>query len=80
MNRHEGGRVMAIRSAQRRFEQLEPPSEWPDPDLSVLRLNRRPPPQLPVKILGEAWAHWGEHAARAAVAPSLLRCWPPPAP
>jgi hypothetical protein len=31
-------------------------SEWPDPDMTILRLNRRPPPVLPLSLLGEHWA------------------------
>jgi hypothetical protein len=52
-------KVIPIADARMRLEQLEPKatplpntavaesspaSDWPEPDLSVLRLNRRPPP------------------------------------
>jgi hypothetical protein len=46
-----------------------PASDWPEPDLSALRLNRRPPPKLPLDVLGDHWAQWVQDAARAAVAP-----------
>jgi hypothetical protein len=48
---------------------MEPASEWPDPDLSIRRLNRRPPPVLPLCVLGERWATWVEDAAASASAP-----------
>jgi Protein of unknown function (DUF3987) len=44
-------------------------SEWPDPDMTILRLNRRPPPVLPLSLLGERWATWVEDAAASASAP-----------
>jgi hypothetical protein len=39
------------------------------PDLSVLRLNRRPPPRCPIEIFGDRWAGWITDAAAASVAP-----------
>jgi hypothetical protein len=77
-------KIIPIADSRMRLEQLEPKaapsvsstvaesssaSEWPDPDLSVLRPNRRSPPTLPLDVLGERWAQWVEDAARAAVAP-----------
>src|SRR5215475_5079913 len=77
-------KVIPIADARMRLEQLEPKatpsvntavaessptSDWPEPDLSVLRLNRRPPPKLPLEVLGDRWAQWVEDAACAAVAP-----------
>jgi Protein of unknown function (DUF3987) len=44
-------------------------SEWPDPDLGILRLSRRPPPVLPLCVLGDRWATWVENAAESASAP-----------
>ena len=38
-------------------------------DLSVLRLNRRPPPPFPLDVLGTAWAAWATDAASASAAP-----------
>lgn len=61
-------RVVAIDGASR-LEKLEQSSEWPEPDMSVLRANRRPPPVFPMSILGERWAEWVEHSASAAAAP-----------
>jgi hypothetical protein len=77
--------VIPIADARMRLEKLEPKvapsaspaaaedrstSEWPDPDLSVLQPNRRPPPKLPLDIFGDRWARWIEDAAEAAVAPA----------
>jgi hypothetical protein len=42
---------------------------WPEPDLGVLRLHRRPPPALPLEIFGDRWAQWIKNAARAAACP-----------
>src|SRR5205807_928758 len=39
------------------------------PELSVLRLNRRPPPTLPLEVFGQAWASWIETTASAAACP-----------
>lgn len=39
------------------------------PDLSVLRLNRRPPPQLPLDVFGSRWRRWISCAATAAACP-----------
>lgn len=44
--------------------------EWPAPDMGVLRLHRRPPPNLPIKYFGEAWGKWIVDAAAAASCPS----------
>jgi hypothetical protein len=42
---------------------------WAAPDLSVLRLNRRPPPPLPLHVFGPSWASWIAAAAEAAACP-----------
>jgi Protein of unknown function (DUF3987) len=48
-----------------------PPVEpWPDPDMRVLRLNRRPPPQFPLQVLGSGWEPWIAEVAEAAACPS----------
>jgi hypothetical protein len=46
-----------------------PASEWPDPDLSILQPNRRPPPKLPLDVFGDHWAQWINDAAESAVVP-----------
>jgi len=43
------------------------PDRWPEPDLSVLRLRRRPPPAL--AMFGSAWGAWIGRAAAAACCP-----------
>ena len=43
-------------------------AQWGDPDMSVLRLNRRPPPRLPLAVLGP-WADWIARVAEAAACP-----------
>jgi putative DNA primase/helicase len=43
---------------------------WAEPDLAVLRLNRRPPPLLPITALGVDWARWVVAAAEAAACPA----------
>jgi hypothetical protein len=42
---------------------------WAEPDMSVLRLNRRPPPALPLEVFGQEWAEWISQTADAAGAP-----------
>lgn len=42
---------------------------WPDPDIGVLRLRRRPPPPLPLEVFGEIWGPWIVDAAAAAACP-----------
>jgi hypothetical protein len=42
---------------------------WPDPDVGVLLLHRRPPPVLPLDVFGRGWRAWIEGAARAAACP-----------
>jgi hypothetical protein len=39
------------------------------PDVSILRLNRRPPPPLPLNVFGYEWRTWVEDAAKAACCP-----------
>src|SRR5690348_9599885 len=40
------------------------------PDLAVLRLHRRPPPPLPLDVLGSRWSDWVSDAAAAAACPA----------
>jgi hypothetical protein len=42
---------------------------WGDPDMGVLRLHRRSPPTLPLKVFGEQWSAWIREAAEAAACP-----------
>lgn len=46
-----------------------PPLVMPLPDMAVLRLNRRPPPALPLEVFGPHWEAWIRSAAAAAAAP-----------
>jgi len=39
------------------------------PDMSILRLNRRPPPPLPLDVFGPFWRTFIENAAKAAACP-----------
>jgi hypothetical protein len=45
------------------------PDVWGEPDVSILRLNRRPPPTLPLAVFGTQWFGWLECAAEAACCP-----------
>ena len=42
---------------------------WPEPDMSVLRLRRRPPPAVPLEVFGAAWGDWIAAASEAAACP-----------
>src|SRR5271169_3648862 len=42
---------------------------WPEPDRAVLRLHRRPPPELPIDVFGPDWASWILAGAQAAACP-----------
>jgi hypothetical protein len=42
---------------------------WPEPDLGVLRLHRRPAVPFPVEVLGPHWGPWVKTAAESAAAP-----------
>jgi hypothetical protein len=44
------------------------PKEWQEPDMSVLRLHRRPPPVLPLSVFGGC-ASWIAKTAEAAACP-----------
>jgi hypothetical protein len=48
--------------------ETEPPME--KPDISILRLNRRPPPLLPLNVFGHDWRMWIEDVANAACCPT----------
>ena len=58
------------------FTRRDAPTDpvWGDPDMSVLRLNRRPPPTLPLEeVFGPAWAPWViETAAAAGCSPDYV--------
>ncbi len=62
------------REFQRAWDKVEnstsaSPPEWGEPDMSVLRLNRRPPPKLPLEVFGPEWQTWITNAAEAAACP-----------
>src|SRR5947208_14654353 len=42
---------------------------WPEPDMSILQLERPRPPRLPIAAFGPAWAEWITTAAEAAACP-----------
>jgi hypothetical protein len=42
---------------------------WLPPDMSVLRLYRRVPPELPISVFGAEWGPWVTTAAEAAACP-----------
>src|SRR5689334_2246241 len=52
------------------FADAPPVEPWPEPDMRVLRLNRRPPPQFPLQVLGSGWDLWIAETAEAAACPS----------
>jgi hypothetical protein len=45
------------------------PETQAEPDLTVLRLHRRPPPALPLEAFGPRWGQWLRRAAAAASCP-----------
>lgn len=54
--RSRGPVPLAIPVAESSFCARRPNhNTWSQPDLSVLRLDRRPPPALPLTVLGPAW-------------------------
>jgi hypothetical protein len=42
---------------------------WPEPDMAVLRLQRREAPRLPIEIFGERWSRWIRNTAEASACP-----------
>ena len=40
---------------------------WPEPDMGVLRLHRRPPPPLPLAAFESRWAAWIEPVVAGSV-------------
>jgi hypothetical protein len=46
-----------------------PQGGWPEPDMAVLRLQRREAPKLPIEIFGKSWSQWIEDTAKAAACP-----------
>src|SRR5438067_5472076 len=42
---------------------------WPEPDMSILQLERSRAPKLPLAAFGRAWAEWIMSAAEAAACP-----------
>jgi hypothetical protein len=43
---------------------------WPEPDMGVLRLHRRPPPALRLDVFDPVWEGWIATAAEAAACPT----------
>ncbi len=58
-----------VRDIVSRAPEMTERDTWPDPDMSVLQLRRRPPPQFPIEVFGPAWGPWIETAAEAAACP-----------
>ena len=46
----------------------EEPAPWGEPDFSIIRADRRPPPELPLAVLGDEWSNWVAETAEAAAA------------
>jgi hypothetical protein len=43
--------------------------DWPEPDMGIVELRRRPPPRFPIEVLGPDWGPWTVAAAKAAACP-----------
>ena len=50
-------------------DQSPDPELLANPDMSVLRLRRRPPPALPLDVFGDAWRGWITANAESAACP-----------
>lgn len=49
------------------------PAPWGEPDMTVLRMSRRPPPEMPLDVFGPRWSRWiSEAADAAATAPDYV--------
>jgi Protein of unknown function (DUF3987) len=59
-----------LRLAVDRATGQAPSPPWGAPDMGVLRLYRRPPPLLPMKVFGDSWSDWIAQAADAAASPA----------
>lgn len=69
-SRRAGDRAIPIRPPHPALGPGAPdPDTWPQPDMSVLRLGRRPPPALPLSVFGLAWEPWIVTTAAAASCP-----------
>lgn len=66
------GKPAGGRELRRLWNKTQPDADadtdWGDPDLEVLRLHRRAPPELPLDCFGP-WASWLVEAAHAAACP-----------
>jgi hypothetical protein len=49
--------------------EMTAPDLWAEPDMGVLRLHRRPPPDLPIEVFGPAWGPWIIATGEAAACP-----------
>lgn len=67
MNKHFDAEQIARDAAARASGDAQP-EPWSEPDMSVLRLSRRAPPELPLATFGRDWAKWITEAADAAAA------------
>jgi hypothetical protein len=63
-------RTLPISDAHACLEQVYPVPEWPYPDMSVLRPDRRRSPTLSLDIFGDRWSRWIDDAARSVAAPA----------
>jgi hypothetical protein len=61
--------AFVVEPARLREEVGAAPGGWPNPDLAVLRLYRRPAPELPIKVFGPEWGSWIDGTASAASTP-----------
>jgi hypothetical protein len=59
----------AVRRSIEDAPEMTPRDFWPELDMAVLRLHRRPPPNLPIEVFDPAWQPWIVTAAEAAACP-----------
>lgn len=70
----EKGDTAGGRELRRIYDRAQPndPDEdtapWGEPDFGIARLNRRPPPEFPLHVFGDAWSNWIRETADAAAA------------
>jgi hypothetical protein len=65
--------AVAVRAIVAAAPELVSADLWAMPDMGVLRLHRRQPPQLPMPVFGPQWAEWiGTTAETAACSPDYV--------